>query len=353
MRLLPDHKNLREDQRTLTLVALGFFFLGCLITGGVFLLAQSQQVLSKATGLRESDISIAPSPYKFIDPLIGVKGANNSAKFSDLSRQVQAFIDDQKNNGLIIATVDFRDINESGGFVLNPGEQYVPASLNKVPVMMAYYKLAEKEPSVLSAEIPYVGINDHNKVEEIKSSVQLTPGVTYTVQQLIEHMIRYSDNNAADLLLENLKHINQYGVYTTIFSDMGIDPGVLDSYTDNMTAQKYAIFLRSLYNATYLSRDDSERALQLLSKTDFSEGIESGVPNNILVAEKFGEVRMTDSNGTLLGKEINNCGIIYYPEHPYLLCVMTKGTGDDIKGLENDIASISRIVYKGMQNLYP
>jgi hypothetical protein len=108
-----------------------------------------------------------------------------------------------------------------------------------------------------------------------------------------------------------------------------------------------------LYNSTYLGRENSERALKLLSETDFSEGIESGVPNNVLVSEKFGEVRMTDANGNLLGKQINNCGIVYYPGHPYLLCVMTKGQGDDVKGLEGVVASISRIVYKGMQTLYP
>jgi beta-lactamase class A len=138
-----------------------------------------------------------------------------------------------------------------------------------------------------------------------------------------------------------------------VFGDLGVDPSVLSKYTDNMSVQAYSMFLRALYNATYLNREDSERALRLLSETDFSEGIESGVPNSTLVAEKFGEVKMTDSSGVQLGKEINNCGIVYYPDHPYLLCIMTKGEGNDIKGLESVVAGVSRIVYQGMQTLYP
>jgi beta-lactamase class A len=166
-------------------------------------------------------------------------------------------------------------------------------------------------------------------------------------------MIRYSDNNAVDLLTEHLKETNHVDAYTAVFADLGIDPSVLEKYTDNVTTQKYSMFLRSLYNATYLTQDASEHAMRLLAETDFSEGIESGVPNDVLVAQKFGEARMTDSHGTLLGKEINNCGIVYYPGHPYLLCIMTKKSGDDNAGLEGEIASMSRIIYKNMQDLYP
>jgi beta-lactamase class A len=222
-----------------------------------------------------------------------------------------------------------------------------------VPEMMTLYKIAETNPSVLSDRVEYTGASDHNLVEEIKSVVQLTPGGVYTVAQLIEHMIRYSDNNAADLLTQYLTDTNNTSAYATTFSDLGVDPSVLIKYTDDMTVQKFSIFFRVLYNATYLGRADSEKALQLLTKTDFSEGIESGVPNDVLVAQKFGEVRMTDTADTLLGKQVNNCGIVYYPNHPYILCIMTKGTGDDVKTLEGIIASISRIVYKGMQGFYP
>ena len=335
------------------LVGVGSFFLGVILTVGVIFFTQTSQSGSSILPLRASTLAKSPSDYKFIDPLVGTRGINDLPKYHDMETQVASFVADQKQHGLTIASVDFRDINEPGGFKLNQNEQYTPASLNKVPMMIAYYKISETNPSILSKEITYTGAKDSNDVEEVKSTVQLTPGARYTVEQLIEHMIRYSDNNAVDLLAQNLTDTNNINAYVSTFTDLGLDPKVITDYQDNVTVSQYSMFLRALYNATYLNRADSERALKLLTETDFTAGIESGVPNDILVAQKFGEVKVADASGSQTGKEIHNCGIVYYPDHPYLLCIMTKGTGDDVKGLENDLASISTIVYKGMQKIYP
>jgi beta-lactamase class A len=219
--------------------------------------------------------------------------------------------------------------------------------------MMAYLALSEIHPTILRDEITYTGTTDSTSVQDIKSPVSLTPGATYTVADLIEHMIRNLDNNAVDLLMKHLKDTNNLDTYTEVYCDLGIDPKVLLTYTDNITPRQYLIFLRSLYNSTYLSRIDSEKALALMAETDFTGGISAGLPAGVKVAQKFGEVRMTDTDGNQVGKEINNCGIIYYPKHPYMLCVMTKAQGNDIAGLEETISTISRLIYTDMQKRYP
>ena len=342
-----------NKNQAFAVVAIVSFLVGGLLAGSLVAYIFMQQPVSTARPLRQSDIPSAQSDYHFIDPLIALRGTITSSKYDPMKMQVSDYIADQNKNGLISATVYYRDIKEQGGFVLNPTVLYTPASLYKVPVMMVYYKIAERDSSILEDRITYGGEEDHNSVEEIKSAIQLVPGRTYTVEQLIEHMIRYSDNNALHLLTDHLKDTNNLAEYATVFNDLGINLATLSEYTDNVTAQQYSIFIRALYNATYLSREHSEQAMKLLSETDFSEGIESGVPNDILVAQKFGEVRMTDSLGTLLGKQLNNCGVVYYPEHPYMLCIMTKKTGDDVKSIENIVSTISRIVYKNTQVLYP
>jgi hypothetical protein len=43
--------------------------------------------------------------------------------------------------------------------------------------------------------------------------------------------------------------------------------------------------------------------------------------------------------------EMHDCGIVYYPYRPYLLCVMTKGSGE-IKSLETVIQDVSKMVYE-------
>jgi beta-lactamase class A len=108
--------------------------------------------------------------------------------------------------------------------------------------------------------------------------------------------------------------------------------------------------LRVLFNATYLDRDYSEKLLQLLSESDFSSGIKSGIPQNITVSQKFGDARIPDAQGTVVGAELQNCGIVYYPDHPYQLCIMTKGS--DIPDLERIIGQISQIIYTGVKQKY-
>ena len=342
--------------RTLIVIALGSFGVGAVSAVGILLLIQSQSTNQPPRALRQSDVPNALSEYKFIDPLIATKGFIDSPKYNEMKRDAEAYIAEEKKNGLATVTIYFRDIRQQGGFTVNPDELYTPASLYKVPIMMVYYKIAERDPSILKQKIYYSGAVDSNRMEEIRSPMHLTPRTSYTVEQLIEYMIRYPDNNAVQLLTQHLKdtkNSSNFTDFSAVFSDLGIDLGTLNEYSDVITAQQYSLFLRALYNATDLDRTDSEHALQLLSETDFTEGIRAGVPHDVVVAEKFGEARMSDSNGTVIGKQLNECGIIYYPEHPYLLCIMTKTVGTNVPLLEKQVSTLSALVYRNMQKLYP
>lgn len=340
-----------NNTRTATLVGILSFICGAALSGVIVALAYSQVKPQTLTPVRQSDIEPG-SAYTFTDPLIGFASSNiESPEYDALEADVQSYIAGQKNSGLVAASVYFRDINQSKGFTINPNELYYPASLYKVPVMMTYYEIAQEDPSILSQTLTYNGATNLNDIEEVRSPVQLSPGTSYTVEELIEHMIRYSDNNAAQLLLDNLSATNHYQDYLNLFANLGISTSTVDETADTLMVGKYPIFLRTLYNATYLDRDYSEKALQLLSETDFTEGIESGVPNGVLVAQKFGETTVA-SGTTDIGKELSNCGIVYFPDHPYILCVMTKGSGDNVKGLESNLAAISGMVYQKMESLY-
>src|SRR6185436_5295057 len=92
------------------------------------------------------------------------------------------------------------------------------------------------------------------------------------------------------------------------------------------TPQNYSHLFRALYNGTYLSHDASEKALELLSRTKFSDGIVAGVPKETTVSHKFGERTLSLNTSSI--NELHDCGIVYYPGHPYFLCIMTKGTSD-------------------------
>lgn len=312
---------------------------------------QANDASSNIRVVRESNLAVSSSTDDTLtDPLISVSvgGPNPAPEYAALYQQVSSYITAQENNGLTIASVSFRDINEADGFNINPSQLYDPASLTKVPLAMAYYSLAENDPTVLDQMIMYSGTDDLDANEQVKSSVQLTAGESYTVEALIEHMIRYSDNNAEDMLANHLAAINQLAMLSTLYNDLGVQPN--PNNPDYATTQSYSLFLRVLYNATYLNRDYSTQLLKLLSESDFTEGIESGVPNGVLVAQKFGDARIPDEQGVQVGAELQDCGIVYYPDHPYVLCVMTKG--QSISLLEQTISGISQIVYRAIEEKY-
>jgi hypothetical protein len=66
----------------------------------------------------------------------------------------------------------------------------------------------------------------------------------------------------------------------------------------------------------------------------------AGVPSGTVVAHKFGERVLPSKNV----KQLHDCGIVYYPQFPYVLCVMTRG--NDFVTLQQAIKGVSDIVYR-------
>jgi len=229
-------------------------------------------------------------------------------------------------------SIYFRDLNNGPWIGINEREEFILASLVKVPVMISYFREAEEDPSILAKSILFSGSLNPN-VPYFKPASTLETGKSYTVMELIERMIRYSDNDAYDLLVLNLKgnQINE------TFNSIG---ATLPPDRIRLTVKAYASFFRILFNSSYLNQDHSEQALSILAKTQFDQGIRAGVPGNTMVAHKFGEKwNPSESNE----KQLHDCGIVYFPNHPYLLCVMTRGESFDT--LASVIKDLSALVY--------
>ncbi|MEI6842941.1 MAG: serine hydrolase [bacterium] len=324
----------------------------CFLIGlAVFPLIQyfTPSATQKIYPLRES--SLNKTNYKFVDPLLGLTIPDNfsSKQYVALQQSINSFVHDevQKNN-LETASVYFRDEKTAAGFSINSSEKYSPASLLKVPIMTVYYKLAEENPAILNQEIVYNENTDLNAQENILSPIQLQKGQKYSIGELIEHMIKYSDNNAATLLVQHLNNLSSYDYQGQFFKSLGINE--IDIGKDFITINAYSLFFRILYNATYLDPRMSEKALALLSQTDFTKGLSGGIPNNITIAQKFGEFTAKTTDGSVIKRELHNCGLVYYPNHPYLICVMTKGK--DFSSLENVISTISGKIFQYTEQMY-
>ncbi len=236
----------------------------------------------------------------------------------------------------------YRELNNGQWVGLHEKEDFSPASLLKVPVLIAFLKKAEKEPSILEKTIvvsPDDMVADSH--QNILPKESLIPGKQYSLQEVARIMIQDSDNAAAKILIKETGEDYIRGVFGSVglaFENTVNEPTV--------RIKDYAGFFRVLYNASYLNRDMSELALEILAGTQYKDGLVAGLPGNITVAHKFGERAVShfaDGLSILNETQIHDCGIIYIPKNPYILCIMTRGS--DLESQQKIIADLSRFVY--------
>lgn len=309
-------------------VSISLFFVGLLVGIGSTLLFNSPE---------ESDASqVRQGGYALINPLLECEvGEEPVTTYTDLKEHLEGTISSlEEQEHIESVSVYFRDLNNGKSFGINEQEEFSPASLLKLPILMAFYKQAENDESLLSKKIKVDVEEDRNAWEEYTSPNYVTIGQEYTVSQLLTAMMVSSDNNAMVALMTALP----FSVQDQVYQDLGIETPGPEDVKDFMTVKEYASFFRILYNASYLSKEYSERALRLMTETEFKEGLVAGVSPSVTVAHKFGERTFGDER-----KQLHDCGIVYLTDQPYLLCLMSRGY--DYDRLAESMEIISREVY--------
>ena len=249
--------------------------------------------------------------YKFTNPLLECAGTINSfVPINDLKKSLEDYINNRRSQGKVTdVAVYYRDLDNGPTLGINEYISFSPASLVKVPLMMVYFKLFEDDPGILTKKIAVTKNPDetYNQMDIVPKD-KIKQGTEYTTEELITRMIVYSDNVAYDLLYDAI------GVdkIMVIYKDLGVDisKSNTDAKDNYMTLKDYSAFFRILYNASYLDHNMSEKALQIMSKSTYMDGIVAGVPKGIVVAHKFGE-RAYD---TIQEKQLHDCGVIYTPQ---------------------------------------
>ncbi len=278
------------------------------------------------------------SGYTFISPLLAVGDLDSLQGFSDLKEKISQRIGTRRDKGdLKTASVYVRDLQTGRWMIINGEEMYAPASMFKLVYLIAILKLSDSNPSILTTGITYKGEPTYSQDQAEPGKPQLEEGKAYAIGELARRMIVYSDNTSADLFAKILTEEQKQ----QLFADLGFSALDFTNNGDTFTVGKYSLFLRLLYNSTYLSRASSNVALSLLTQADYDMGLVAGVPKGTAVAHKYGH-RVLSIKGQN-EQQLHDCGIIYKPNKPYLLCVMTKGT-DELK-LAQTIAEISGLVY--------
>ncbi len=272
--------------------------------------------------------------FKFTNPILDcedVKQSENPYISSDkINKEVNSLKD---KYGVKDVSLYFRDLNNGPWVGINEQIIFSPASLLKIPVVMALFKYGEEHEEILKKEVVITESDiQEDANQNITFSDILKKNNKYTFLQIAESMLEKSDNAGVGIVIDSIP-----GNYISdVFYSVGVPYKDVD-HEVSLNVKDYAGFFRVLFNSSYLNREMSEEILNILSKSEYKNGLVSGVPDGVTISHKFGE---RSDRGVY---QLHDCGVIYYPGNPYLLCVMTRG--NSFKSQEGLIQEISSYIY--------
>ncbi len=275
------------------------------------------------------------SGYHLIKPLLDAKRECESESLASIKGDLGNYIDQQKQAGAIsAASVSIRVLSSDEWTSVNGDETYFPGSLMKLPMLIAFLRMEEAKPGFLDQKVTYTGKGTTN-IKQTFETKSIETGHAYTLRELLEYMVAYSDNNATQLLNNYMK----IDAINRVFTDIGLTPppANADYFKYKISAKDFSKFIIGIYNSSFLSNTASEFAAELLTRSDFKDGLIKQLPPNVKVAHKFGEA------GQATGTELHETGIIFIEGKPYQITIMTRGA--DIKKQAEIISQLSKMVY--------
>lgn len=305
-----------ERQKKITIILV--VILAISVLANIFLLTRQK------TASTSQDFS---QKYPLLSPRLSVDNPNDVLiNFTSLRSAMQSYIDKQPET----VGVYFEYLPSGVSIGINDKTEQKIASLIKVPVVMAAYKAVENGKLDLNKELT-VSQNDLDR--SFGSLWREGAGKKITVDEAINKILMESDNTAVRTLI---REVPEYGI-NDVFNSLDI-PKERDSGIPVISPKSYSSILRSLYLSSYLRQENSQEILDTLTKTNFNDKLPAGVPNGVPVAHKIGVFNSNDQQPLF-----SDCGIVYVPSRPYIICVMTSGA-DEEKAREH-MQLLSKMVY--------
>lgn len=210
-------------------------------------------------------------------------------------------------------------------------------SLAKVPAVMGIYKEIEKGNLKLTDVLT---VKEENLDDRFGELWKEGAGKELTVEQAIKFTLEQSDNTAASVLTSSLTS----ETLSEVFNELDL-PKTRTGPFPVMSPKSYASVFRNLYLSAYLNNDSSNAILGDLTETNFNDKLPAGVPDSVKVAHKIGVFRIADTQDIY-----SDCGIVYVPDRPYILCIMVAAPEDTAR---KEIIAYSKMVYSFVSQVKP
>lgn len=213
---------------------------------------------------------------------------------------------------------------------INEKEQFIPASLVKVPIVMAVYKKIE---SGKLKKNDFVALEERFKDKTAGALWEERVGARIAVKDAIDKTLDDSDNTAKNILLSLLTRDE----ISFVFDSLDIDLESENDESATVTPKNYSSILRSLYLSSYLTQEHSNEMLELMTQSSDDLRLRSGIPDGIPVASKYGISYGARSSESVY----SDCGIIYVPKRPFLVCVMIQSNEEEASKIMKNVAEMT------------
>jgi beta-lactamase class A len=219
------------------------------------------------------------------------------------------------------------DLKSGFSFGVNESETFDAASLIKLPVMAAMYRMSEDGEIDLNEKY---SLKNSDKASGAGSLFYKPAGYLVSYGEILNLMGQQSDNTAFVIArnkvgkenIENL--IRKIGMVDTRFD------------TRQTTPRDIGIFFFKLWQGKVVNQSNRDKILDSLTKTIFEDYLPAGLPENVRIAHKFGT----------LENIINDAGIVFDTNHPYVIVLMSKGIIEREAKLV--VPAISKMVFEEM-----
>ncbi len=242
--------------------------------------------------------------------------------------------------------VHYCDLNTNTRITFHPEQKFIPASLLKVPTLVGLLKLVEEKKGSLSdqVDVPFVQDPTYTAGWAENQVYTLWQNRRYKLAELLDIMIRYSDNRATLAILYYIDSKSPGFLEETESQLQASIPRTASNTEDIILVSHLSGIFNALYHANFLNSEDSEFALKLLSNSQYALGFRKVIPASVPLAHKHG-IRVNQSvQASAFPIQLHETGIVYTSGKPFILSVMTKG--NDIEKQRKVLQDFASLCYQ-------
>lgn len=249
--------------------------------------------------------------------------------------------------------VSFFDLETGQEFHFNEKELMHAASTMKVPLMIELFRQAEANEYAMDDSIivknefrSIVDGSAYSISDDSEKTLYEKIDQPVSMRKLNELMITMSSNLATNLLIEKVEARRVMQTMAEIgANDIQVLRGVEDlkayrkGWSNRTTAFDMMLVMRAIAEKKIVSEQSCDEMISILKRQHFRKKIPAGVPVEIEVASKTGNITAID----------HDCAIVFPKERkPYVLVVLTKGVASQETASEA-IAAISKKIYESLR----